>query len=60
MTWFKVDKKGKNMKYQDITNQYTTKKKYKVKKQKYFISNDGSKYNVDGKHVVLEPTRKRN
>lgn len=47
------------MKYQDITDQYTTKKNYKIKKQKYFISDNGIKYNVDGKHVVLEPTRKR-
>lgn len=44
------------MKYQDITDKYTTKKSYKIKKQKYFISEDGTKYNVDGKHVVLEPT----
>lgn len=45
------------MKYQDITNQYTTKKSYKVKKQKYFISDDGIKYNVDGKHVLLKTTK---
>lgn len=46
------------MKYQDITNQYITKKDYKIKKQKYFISDDGIKYNVDGKHVLLEPTKR--
>lgn len=37
-------------------NEYITKKKYQIKKQKYFIANDGTRYNVDGKHVVLEPT----
>ena len=46
------------MKYQDITNQYTTKKKYQLKKQKYFISEDGNRYSVDGKHVLLEPTQR--
>lgn len=46
------------MKYQDITNQYITKKDYKIKKQKYYISDDGIKYNVDGKHVLLEPTKR--
>ena len=37
-------------------NEYITKKKYQIKKQKYFIANDGTRYNVDVKHVVLEPT----
>ncbi len=45
------------MKYKDITNQYTTKKNYQIKKQKYFISDDGTKYNVDGKHVLLKTTK---
>lgn len=53
-----TDKKEEEMNYQDITNQYNTKKRYQIKKQKYFINEDGTKYNVDGKHVVLEPTQK--
>ena len=46
------------MKYKDITDEYTFKKKYQIKKQKYFIDNDGTKYNVDGKHVILKPTKR--
>lgn len=42
------------MKYIDITNKFTSKKKYQIKKQKYFISDDGTKYIVDGKRVKLE------
>lgn len=42
------------MKYQDITEQYTSKNKYQIKKQKYFIDDDGTKYDVDGKHVLLK------
>lgn len=47
------------MKYKDITNQYTTNnKEYQLKKQKYFIGDDGTKYNVDGKHVIMKPTER--
>lgn len=46
------------MKYQDITEQYTSKKKYQIKKQKYFIDDDGTKYDVDGKHVIFKPTQR--
>lgn len=46
------------MNYKDITNQYIEKKNYQIKKQKYYISESGVKYNVDGKHVVLKPTEK--
>lgn len=46
------------MKYIDITSEFTNKKKFQIKKQKYFISDNGIKYNVDGKHVVLEPTER--
>lgn len=53
-----VVKKEDEMKYKDITNQYRTKKHYQIKKQKYFINEDGAKYNVDGKHVILEPTQR--
>lgn len=45
------------MKYQDITNQYITKKNYQIRKQKYFVSDEGIKYNVDGKHVLLKTTK---
>lgn len=45
------------MKYQDITDKYISKKKYQIKKQKYFISDDGTKYNVDGRHVLLKTTQ---
>lgn len=44
--------------YIDITNQYINKKKYQLKKQKYFINDDGTKYNVDGKHVILKTSEK--
>lgn len=46
------------MQYIDITNQYNHKKKYQVIKQKYFIDDNGNKYNVDGKYVVLKPIQK--
>lgn len=46
------------MKYQDITEQYTSKNKYQIKKQKYFIDDDGTKYGVDGKHVIFKPTKR--
>ncbi len=49
-----INKKDKEMKYQDITEQYATKRKYQLKKQKYFISDDGVKYSVDGKHILLK------
>lgn len=42
----------------DITNEFTSKKKYQIKKQKYFISDEGVRYNVDGKHVILKPTER--
>lgn len=47
------------MKYKDITDEYTSEKKYQIKKQKYFIDDDGTKYNVDGKHVILKPTKRK-
>lgn len=51
-------KEGKEMNYIDITNQYTTEKKYQLRKQKYFIDNFGNRYNVDGKNVILKPTKR--
>lgn len=46
------------MNYIDITYKYSTKKHYRLKKQRYFIDNNGIKYKVDGKHVILRPTQK--
>lgn len=46
------------MKYKEITEQYLTEKKYQLKKQKYFITDDGIKYNVDGKHIILKPSQR--
>lgn len=31
---------------------------YEIEEQKYFVDNNGNKYNVDGKKVILEPTDK--
>lgn len=42
------------MKYIDVTNEYIIQKKYQIKKQKYFISDEGIRYNVDGKHVIMK------
>lgn len=50
--------KEDEMKYTDITNKYTTEKTYQIKKQKYFIVDNGTQYNVDGRHVILKPTKK--
>ena len=46
------------MNYVDISNQYTTEKKYYLKKQKYFIDEVGNKYIVDGKYIILKPTER--
>ncbi len=46
------------MKYIDITNNYNTKKNYQIKKQKYFIDNEGNEYKVDGKYVIMKPTER--
>ncbi|MCI8396686.1 MAG: hypothetical protein HFJ52_03215 [Clostridia bacterium] len=46
------------MNYIDITDKYSTKKHYQLRKQEYFIDDKGIKYNVDGKHVILKPTQK--
>lgn len=46
------------MKYKDITSLYETKKKYKLKKEKYFIDDDGTVYAVDGKYISLKPTQR--
>lgn len=44
------------MRYKDITDKYNNPKKYKIKKQEYYIDDDGNQYNVDNKYVILNPT----
>lgn len=43
--------------YDDITYKYTNKRNYQLKKQKYFISDSGNTYKVDGRHVLLKTTK---
>ena len=44
------------MKFMDITNKILSKdkKEYKVEEQRYFIDNNGNRYDVDGKHVIIK------
>lgn len=44
------------LQYKDITNKFVKTKKYRVKEQQYYIDPKGTKYKVDGKHIILEPT----
>ena len=44
--------------YNDITNQFDFSKKYEIKVKQYYKAEDGTKYNVDGKHVILNPTER--
>lgn len=44
--------------YKDITSDFVKAKKYKVKEQQYYKDEKGNKYKVDGKNVVLEPTKR--
>lgn len=46
--------------YVDITTRKLLEKynNYEIEEQKYFVDNNGNKYNVDGKKVILEPTDK--
>lgn len=53
-----INKEDKKLRYVDATDQYKEKKKYQVRKQKYFIDNEGVRYNVDGKYVILKPTQR--
>ena len=48
------------LEYIDVTEKYSVKKHYRLRKQKYFIDNNGNKYNVDGKHVIMEPSIREN
>ena len=42
------------MKYKDEIQQYTNIKEYQIKEQKYFIDDEGNKYEVDGKNVIIK------
>ena len=44
--------------YKDVTNSFGKAKEYKVQEQLFFQDEKGIKYKVDGKNVVLEPTRR--
>jgi hypothetical protein len=46
------------LRYKEITDKFLSKKKFQLKKQKYFIDDNGNRYNVDGKHVILDPTER--
>ncbi len=48
-----------NMEYRDITNRILNrdKKEYKVEEQNYYKDDNGSKYEVDGKYVIMKPTK---
>lgn len=46
--------------YIDITEEMTKKDKqnFKLIEQQYYIDENGNRYNVDGKYILLEPTEK--
>lgn len=48
------------MTYSDITRETLVKgkQKYRIIKQQYFIDENRNKYDVDGKYVVLSPTKR--
>lgn len=51
-----VAKTSKQSNYNDITKQFNLANQYEVKEKQYYKADDGIRYNVDGKHVVLNPT----
>ena len=51
-----VAKTSKQSNYNDITNQFNLANQYEVKEKQYYKAEDGTKYNADGKHVILSPT----
>ena len=55
-----MNKEDNELNYIDITETILNKGKqeYQLKEQPYFIDNDGNRYNVDGKYVVLNPTER--
>lgn len=54
----KIKNEVKNVQYLELTKQYNIKKKYQIKNQKYFIDENGNRYNVDGKNVILKPSQR--
>ena len=48
------------LEFEDVTNTISTKnkKEYKVEEQKYFIDEDGNRYNVDGINVKIKANEK--
>lgn len=52
--------KNKDNKYVDITEETLSKgkQKYKLTEQQYYIDEDGTRYNVDNKYVILKPTER--
>lgn len=52
--------KNKDNKYIDITEETLSKgkQKYKLTEQQYYIDEDGTRYNVDNKYVILKPTER--
>ena len=49
-------KTNEQAKYKDITEQFNSVKKYKVKQQQHYKDTQGTKYFVDGKNVLMEPS----
>lgn len=52
--------KNEDNKYIDITEETLSKgkQKYKLTEQQYYIDEDGNRYNVDNKYVILKPTER--
>lgn len=51
---------NKKVNYIDITNKVLSenKKEYKVEEQQYFIDSKGNRYDVDCKHVIMQPSQR--
>ena len=49
---------NKQINYKDITSNFIQSKKYKVKEQQYYKDEQGNKYKVDGKKVVITPSKR--
>lgn len=42
--------------YIDVTDNFSTIKKYNVKEQQYYQDENGNRYDIDNKHVILNPS----
>lgn len=60
ITYLVEDYKKYFLEYRDITSSILNqrKRKYKVEEQQYFIDDNGNKYIVDGKNVIMKHTNK--